>query len=124
MTTITLEVPDELAAQFKVEPSHLPALIREAVEARLSRPTKTPEAAPALYQELVNFLTADPNLQQVADFKISAPAQERLEELLDKNRAAGLSLEEKIQLEKYLHFRHVMILLKASARRVINQQPQ
>ena len=124
MMTITLEVPDELAAQFKVEPSHLPALIREAVEARLSKPTKTLKATPSLYQEIVNFLTSDPALQQVADFKISAPAQERLEELLDKNREAGLTPEEKTQLEKYLHFRHVMILLKASARRVINQQSQ
>ncbi len=124
MMTITLEVPDELAAQFKVEPSHLPALIREAVEARLSKPTKTLKATPSLYQEIVNFLTSDPALQQVADFKISAPAQEQLEELLDKNREAGLTPEEKTQLEKYLHFRHVMILLKASARRVINQPPQ
>lgn len=130
MMTITLEVPDELAAQFKIEPAQLPALIREAVETRLSNQSKSPRsltngaATPSLYQEIVNFLTADPNLQQVADFKISAPAQERLEELLDKNREAGLTPEEKTQLEKYLHFRHVMILLKASARRVINQQPQ
>ena len=130
MTTITLEVPDELASQFKIEPGQLPALIREAVETRLSNQAKSSRyttngaATPSLYQEIVNFLTADPNLQQVADFKISAPAQERLEELLDKNREAGLTPEEKTQLEKYLHFRHVMILLKASARRVINQQPQ
>ena len=124
MTTITLEVPDELAVQFKIEPAHLPALIREAVEARFSKPTKTPATAPSIYQEIVNFLTSDPALEQVAEFKISAPAQERLEELLDKNREAGLTPEEKTQLEKYLHFRHVMILLKASARRVINQQSQ
>ncbi|MGH9839392.1 MAG: hypothetical protein ACREEM_11475 [Blastocatellia bacterium] len=89
MTTITLEMPDELAAQFKIEPAHLPALIREAVEARLSKPARTSassEAAPSLYQEIINFLTSSPALEQVADFKISAPAQERLEELLDKNR--------------------------------------
>ncbi len=124
MATITLEVPDELAEQFKIPPAHLPALIREAVEATSSKPTKTPAASPSLYQEIVSFLTADPALEQVAEFKISAPAQERLEELLDKNREAGLTPEEKTQLEKYLHFRHVMILLKASARRVLNQQPQ
>jgi hypothetical protein len=127
MTTITLEVPDELAAQFKIEPAHLPALIREAVEARLSKPARTPaspEAAPSLYQEIINFLTSNPALEQVADFKISAPAQERLEELLDKNREEGLTPEEKTQLERYLHYRHVMILLKASAHRVLNQRPK
>ncbi|MGH9839391.1 MAG: hypothetical protein ACREEM_11470 [Blastocatellia bacterium] len=32
--------------------------------------------------------------------------------------------EEKTQLEKYLHYRHVMILLKASARRVLNPRTQ
>ncbi len=94
MTTITLEVPDELpdelAAQFKIESAQLPALIREAVETRLSNQSKSSrsltngEATPSLYQEIVNFLTSDPALQQVADFKISAPAQEQLEELLDK----------------------------------------
>ena len=95
MATITLEVPDELAAQFKIPPSHLPALIREAVEARASKPTKTPATSPSLYQEIVSFLTSDPALEQVAEFKISAPAQERLEELLDKNREEGLTPEEK-----------------------------
>lgn len=127
MTTITLEVPDELASQFKIEPVHLPALIREAVEARLSKLTRASagkESSPSIHQEILQFLTSPPTLEQIADFKISAPAQERLEELLDKNREEGLTPEEKIEMEKYLHFRHVMILLKASARRVLNQQPQ
>ncbi len=127
MTTITLEVPDELAAQFKIEPAHLPGLIREAVEARLSRLTRTPagpESSTSIYQEIINFLTSNPTLEQIVDFKITEPAQERLEELLDKNREEGLTPDEKAQMEKYLHYRHVMILLKASARRVLNQHPQ
>jgi hypothetical protein len=98
MTTITLEVPDELAAQFNIEPAHLPALIREAVEARLSKPARmsaSPEAGPSLYQEIIDFLASNPTLEQVADFKISAPAQVRLEELLDKNREEGLTPEER-----------------------------
>lgn len=102
MTTIILEVPDELAAQFKIEPVHLPALIREAVEARLSKrlqSTANGDSAPSIYQEIINFLAASPTLEQMVDFKISAPAQERLEELLENNREEGMTPEEKAELE-------------------------
>ncbi len=125
MTTITLEVPDELAAQFKIEPAQLPALIREAVESRLSKPTPamaSPETPPFLHQEVIDFFASNPPLEQIAEFKISAPTQERLDDLLDKNREEGLTPEEKSQVEQYTHYRHIMILLKAGARRVLKQQ--
>ena len=58
MMTITLEVPDELAAEFKIDPAHLLACVREAVQAKLSKLTpaaNTVEFAPPLYQEMVSF---------------------------------------------------------------------
>ncbi|MGH9835768.1 MAG: hypothetical protein ACREBD_17495 [Blastocatellia bacterium] len=73
-----------------------------------------------IYQEIINFLAASPTLEQVVDFKISEAAQERLEDLLDKNREGELTEEERTELDRYFQYRHVMILLKASARRAIN----
>jgi hypothetical protein len=127
MTTITLEVSDELAAQFKVDPADLPAVLQEAVQAKLAALEPGGGSAGAqrpLPHEIINFLSSAPGLEQMVDFKISAPAQERLENLLERNREDGLMPEEKEELEKYLQLRHIMVLLKASARRVLGQRPQ
>jgi len=119
MTTVTLEVPDDLAAQFKIDPARLPALIRDVLEARLAkRVVSAGEGEPTapVYQEILDFLTASPTLQQIIDFKISAPAQERLEELLSKNREEELTQGERVELETYLQFSHLLTRLKARAR--------
>lgn len=127
MTTITLEVPDELAAQFKIDPALLPEFVREAVAAKLTRlsqsSTRTASPQP-IHQEVTDFLASSPTLEQIINFKISDPAQERLEGMLDKNCEAELTPKERVELDKYLQYRHVMILLKASARRVLNARPE
>jgi hypothetical protein len=123
MTTITLEVPDDLAAQLKVDPAHLSVLIQEALKSGLGNWLQTPSnsgATQPIYQEITNFLSSNPTLEEMVDFKISVAAQGRLEELLNKEKEEGLTPDEKGEMEKYLQYRHVMILLKASARRVIN----
>lgn len=125
MTTITLEVPDDLAAQFKLEPTVLSGLLRDILATKLSTHPQRLEAQTVkpLHQELIEFLSSHPSLEQIVQFKISAPAQERLEVLLDKNREEQLTAEEKIELDQYLQYRHVLILLKASARRAIGARP-
>jgi hypothetical protein len=123
MTTVTLEVPDDWAAQFNVEPAALPALVREALQNKLAALREgQPNAARPLFREITEFLAATPTLEQMVEFKIPASAQERLEELLDKQREDGLTVAEQDELEKYLQYRHIMILLKASARRVLGQR--
>lgn len=119
MTTVTLEIPDDLAARFKIEPSRLPVLIREALEARLGKraePTGLTRQSPPVYQEMLDFLAARPSQQQIIDFRISADAQERLEELVDRNREESLSHDEHTELETYLQFSHLLARLKANAR--------
>ncbi len=113
MTTITLEVPDELAAQFKIDPALLPEFVREAVAAKLTRlsQSSTGIASPQpVHQEIINFLASSPTLEQVIAFKLSDAAQERLEDLLDRNGEAELTPKERLELDKYLQYRHVMIL--------------
>ncbi len=119
MTTVTLEIPDDLAAQFRIEPSRLRALIKEALEARLGKravqASGTRQSVP-VYQEMLDFLASRPSEQQIIDFKISADAQERLEELVDKNREEDLSQDERTELETYVQFSHLLTRLKANAR--------
>ena len=46
--------------------------------------------------------------------------QERLEELLDKNREEGLTAAEEEEMDAYRLVNHVMILLKARARLTVS----
>ncbi|SRR6266496_814264 len=119
MTTVTLEVPDDLAVKFKIDPSRLPALIRDVLEARLTRPTTTSTSAERsipVHHEMLEFLTSGPTPEQLLDFKISSSTQQRLEELLDRNREENLTQDERTELETYLQFSHLLTRLKARAR--------
>lgn len=119
MTSITLNVADELAAQFGIDPAALPALIRETVAAKTTRAaqTKGNSADTPLYQEVIEFLSSGPTTAQVLAFKISPEAQDRLEELLHCIREAELTATERDELNTYLHFSEFLTRLKARARR-------
>lgn len=119
MTTITLEIPDELAANFKLAPAALSALIRSAVTPKpsgLLPRNGINESSSPIYQEVTELLTSGPNADQVLAFKISDSAQERLEELLHKNNEDDLSAEEKAELTTYLRLSEYLTKLKTRAR--------
>lgn len=118
MTTITVEVPDELAAQVAALRGRLPDLLASALKsesaAKQARASEAEADAP-LYREITDFLAANPAPEQLIAFKISNAAQERLADLLDKNREDGLTADETAELDAYLRARDLMILLKANA---------
>jgi hypothetical protein len=123
MTTITLEVPDELAARLDAVRAQLPDLLSQVLE---KSPTATPSLAlqmaathPA-YRQMMDFLATSPTRQQMVDFQISASAQKRLEELLDKNREEGLTEAESAELDVYELVHHSVIRLKAHGRSSYN----
>lgn len=63
MTTITVEVPDELAAQLNIDAALLPKFVREAIEAKLAKQSESSAGEASrrpLYQEIVDFLLLDP----------------------------------------------------------------
>ena len=122
MTTITLEVPDELAVQVNTLRGRLPDMLAKVL--KLDSAMEKPQAngtqkAMPLYREIIDFLASDPLPEEVAAFKISTAAQQRLEDLLDKNREEGLTADETAELDAYLQARDLMILLKAGAQPVI-----
>jgi hypothetical protein len=119
MTSITLNIADDLAAQFSIDPAALPALIRETIAAKTSRAEMQAVSNgnhPPLYQEIIEFLSSGPTTAQVLAFKISPEAQDRLEELLHRNREAELTATERDELNTYLHFSEYLTRLKARAR--------
>jgi hypothetical protein len=122
MTTITLQVPDELAARLAPLRDRLPQLLSIALELFPDLPLNALELAadnPA-FAEMIDFLASGPTPAQIAAFKVSPSVQARLEELLDKNREEGLTDPETAELEAYAQVNHLLLLLKARARTALS----
>lgn len=121
MTTITLDVPDELVGRLTPVQTQLPGLLVFALDLlgiedpKATDPTQT---FPVL-QEMIDFLVQAPSYTQILEFKVSPETQERLEELLDINREDVLSPQGQAELDAYQQVDHFMILLKARARKAI-----
>ncbi|MDX2030081.1 MAG: hypothetical protein SF339_05395 [Blastocatellia bacterium] len=117
MTTITVEVPDELAAQIDL--STLPAMLREMVARKSARHRPAEESSPRplpIYREITEFLSNNPTAAQIIAFRISPAAQDRLEDLLSANREESLSPEQRAELDTYLQLSEWISILKARAR--------
>jgi hypothetical protein len=78
MTTITLDVPDELAKQLVQRREQLPRLLAMTLELF---PTAPPEALPVSYtshpvfEEMLTFLASGPSPERIVAFKSSSAAQ-------------------------------------------------
>jgi hypothetical protein len=123
MSTITLQVPDELAARLAPLHDQLPRLLSMALElypASLPLAASIPEAAHPAFREMIDFLASGPTPEQIVSFRASPAVQARLEDLLDKNREQGLSDDEAAELDVYEQVNHVLLLLKARARPLLS----
>jgi hypothetical protein len=117
MTTITLQVPDQLARRLNVERERLPQLLEWALERFPARPTAFGSATPAhVFAEMIDFLSNHPTTEQILTFQISPRAQTRLSELLEKNREGALSESESAELDWYEYVHDIMTRLKAQVR--------
>lgn len=124
MAQITIEVPDEFAQSLEPFQGQLSELFTRFVSATLlngksdDSPTTLPVQStnhPATYQEVVDFLIDRPTSKQIISFQVSTQSQARLQSLLQKNRDAALSPEEKSELNLYEQLDTLMGLLKAKA---------
>jgi hypothetical protein len=109
MIEMTMRVPDDLAPKLRQMTTWLPATLELSLVG-----FKTPTAQTVA--EVVGFLSEGPSLAQVAEYTVSARAQERLRRLLALNQAGLLSIEEQAELEEIEKLDHLLVLLKAQAR--------
>jgi hypothetical protein len=117
MTTITVEVPDHLSTKIDAIRDRLPDLLSEALMLSASgNGTITASLRYPVFEEMIDCLVSGPTPEQIVAYKVSTRAQERLAELLDKNREKGLSGVENGELDAYEHVDYVLSLLKARAR--------
>lgn len=68
------------------------------------------------YDEIVDFIAGGSTPQAVIDFRPSDATKSRVANLIHREKSAGLSADETVELNHYLQLEHVMRLAKARAR--------
>jgi hypothetical protein len=75
-----------------------------------------------VYDEIIDFIAAGTTPQSVINFKLSATAQDRLEDLVYRHKMGELTPEEKRELDHFLTLEHIMRLAKARAYKYISAE--
>ena len=68
-----------------------------------------------IIQEVFHFLARHPSPEEILAFRPSTSAVERLNELLDKNRAGTLTSQEGAELDAMESLNHLIALIKGRA---------
>jgi hypothetical protein len=71
------------------------------------------------YFEIIDFIFENKSLAQMIEFHPSEAAQSRVEELIAKEQEGTLTEQERLELEDYMQFDHIMTLMKARAAQVL-----
>ena len=113
---LTLTIPNELATRLRSVEDRLPEILELGLREWLSSPP-----AYAGLNDVLETLARLPSPEEVLALRPAPSLQERIEALLDKNRAGGLSDEERREWERYQYMEHLIRLAKA---RALQQQAQ
>lgn len=73
------------------------------------------------YNEIINFIAAGTTPRTVADFRASENTQQRVAELIEREKTSSLSDEEHSELDHFLELEHIMRLAKAKARKIVKE---
>jgi len=69
----------------------------------------------AAFEEVLDFLTSSPSLEQIREFHPSEKTHEHLSELLHKNGEGQITKVELAELDRFLIVEHFMRMLKIKA---------
>jgi hypothetical protein len=71
------------------------------------------------YLEIVDFIATGTTPQAVVDYHPSADAQQRVAELIERDKDGNLSSEEKAELDHFMDLEHILRMAKARARQIL-----
>ena len=69
-----------------------------------------------VYLEIIDFIAAGTTPQEVANYRPSPAAQQRVANLIEREQDQHLSPDEKAELEHFMELEHILRLAKAKAR--------
>lgn len=77
--------------------------------------------APAqnLFDEVTDFLARAPGPEAIVEYRPSQALVTRMQELLERNRTAGLTPAEQTEMDEFLRMEHFMTMLKLKARLIL-----
>ncbi|MBZ0297540.1 MAG: hypothetical protein K8L99_33600 [Anaerolineae bacterium] len=73
--------------------------------------------ADALFDDILEFLASSPTAEQIVHYQPPVALQQRLSELLGKNRSTGLGEAEQWELDEFLRMNRFMSRLRLKARK-------
>ena len=76
-------------------------------------------ASEPVYMELGDFVARGATAEEVAGFRPSAEAQQRVSELLERQGKSELTEEEAAELDAFVQLEHILGLAKAKARLIL-----
>lgn len=116
---ITIDVPDELGAALEAYQGRLPEVLARGLDAlRLAEQGVAGRA----YQEanaIIGLLAQQPDPQTLLDLQPPPALQERVSDLLARDKSGELERGEALELERYLTVEHLVRLAKGHAYRRI-----
>jgi hypothetical protein len=86
---------------------------------RIDRGLSSMNVSDPIYLELVDFVAAGTTPEDVANFRPSQEAQQRLSELLERERESLLTSEESSELAHFMKLEHILRMAKAKARLIL-----
>lgn len=108
MVELTLQIPNSLAQQIQPISSWLPTIIELSVaNFKFSHVKKASD-------ELIEFLSSNPNPKKVLKYKISDESQNRVSELLKKNGDGTINSTEDNELDEWQKFNNICFHLSAN----------
>jgi hypothetical protein len=107
---LTLTIPNELATRIRAVEDRLPGILELGLREWLSAPGHY-----AGLNDALETLARLPSPEEVLALRPAPTLQDRIEELLDKNRNTGLSGEEQKEWARYEYIEHLIRLAKARA---------
>lgn len=68
-----------------------------------------------IYSEFTDFITSNPSLEDIAEYRLSDAAEAFINDLLENNQNRRLSAEEQTELDHFMLLEHVMRMIKFKA---------
>ncbi len=107
MTTITIDVPDELADLIAKVGDRLPEMLALSL--------RQPVLPVHIYRYVLDFIASKPNAEQIANFRPTPEMIDRVRTLLAREKQNEITSTEKQELDEYEQIEHLIILIKAGS---------